>query len=244
MKISTQFLDSVNPFHRIYAKPYEVLLSICVGFLLTYPYFGTSNVQEAVLDTILSLILLTALMTVSSHGHVRVIAWGLLVMALAGSWWPQEGSRTALHFVGLGCTAGFLFIVTYGLYRSVFAQRSVTSDTLYGAVCIYLLLGMLWSYIYILIESLLPGSFNTGLAQDAGYGKLSSELVYYSFTTLTTVGYGDVTPVTAQARSLVILQQCTGVLYVAIMMARLVSMYRGDSTVISSETAVDKEHTS
>ena len=98
----------------------------------------------------------------------------------------------------------------------------MTPDVLYGAISVYLMIGLTWSVAYLLLENLYPGSFYIDAAHNPdGYLNLS-DLLYYSYVTLTTLGYGDITLVTSQARSLAFLEAVCGVLYVAVLVARLV----------------------
>ena len=94
------------------------------------------------------------------------------------------------------------------------------ADTLSGAVSVYLLIGIVFAQLYDLVETLQPGSFSAAfLEPEASPGW--TFLLFYSFMTLTTVGYGDITPATDATRSLAILEGTIGVLYVAILIARL-----------------------
>jgi hypothetical protein len=114
----------------------------------------------------------------------------------------------------------FYAYTTVVILLHVLKDREVTADTLCGAVCVYLLMGMTWMMAYVLLEGTQPGSFaspETALNW--------SDLLYYSFATLTTVGYGDVAPLTSKARSLSFLEAVFGVLYVAVLISRLVGAY-------------------
>lgn len=102
----------------------------------------------------------------------------------------------------------------------------VTGDVIAGALSVYLLLGLTWSLVYQGLALVNPGAFTVGSAI-AGTGPLDwMDFLYYSFITLATVGYGDITPVTPLAQSLAYAEAVTGVLYVAVLVARLVSAYR------------------
>ena len=107
----------------------------------------------------------------------------------------------------------------------------MTADTVLGGVCIYLLLGVLFTEIFQFIEAAAPGSFALGgqpleLEQDLGahYERYPAAL-YFSFVTLTTLGYGDITPVSPEARVLAITEAVIGQLYIAIFVARLVGLH-------------------
>jgi len=98
-------------------------------------------------------------------------------------------------------------------------QKEVTADMVMAGASEYMLIGVLWALLYALIETVYPGSFSFAGAKDR------SGFLYFSFVTLTTTGYGDLLPVSVQARSLAILETITGQLFIAITVARLVSLY-------------------
>ena len=112
------------------------------------------------------------------------------------------------------------------LWHTLAEESKITADTLYGVVCVYLLSGLTWSSLYTLIEVAQPGSFYVSSAQNMDQVINWSDLLFFSFATLTTLGYGDITPVTSVARSLALLEAVFGVLYNAILIARLVGLYR------------------
>jgi hypothetical protein len=104
-------------------------------------------------------------------------------------------------------------------------------DLIYATICVYLLIGVAWAYVYSVLENIFPGSFNFPLnllqanpSLNEGRKHLTL-LFYYSFVTLTTLGYGDITPVTPPAQSLSTLEAIMGQFYIAILVARLVGIY-------------------
>ena len=105
--------------------------------------------------------------------------------------------------------------------RVPYRPGPVTRQRIQGSVAIYLLLGLTWASAYELLHILRPGAW-TGAASEA---PISQTWIYYSFVTLTTMGYGDITPVHPVARSLAILEAVTGQLYLAITLARLVALH-------------------
>ena len=114
-----------------------------------------------------------------------------------------------------------LALFTFMILVRVFRSGPVTRDRILGAVAAYLLFGMTWASAYHILAAHLPEAFS-GAAPQATDSWVAWS--YYSFITLTTVGYGDITPVAMSARSLAILEALTGQLYPAILLARLVSM--------------------
>jgi voltage-gated potassium channel len=115
----------------------------------------------------------------------------------------------------------FYLYIIYLLSLYVFESGQVDGNRLAGAACIYLLLGTLWSNFYYLVEVMTPGAFNFSADMANSALLVKRELTYFSYVTLTTLGYGEITPVNPHARSLVMLESVIGVLYVGILVARL-----------------------
>ena len=120
--------------------------------------------------------------------------------------------------------ACFFAFALYGILRAILVKH-VSGDAIFGAVCGYLLLGIIWSLLYGAVETASPGSFVTAppKGEDVSAERLDrGDLSYYSFITLATVGYGDVTPTTPLARMLAWTEAITGQFYLAILVAGLV----------------------
>jgi voltage-gated potassium channel len=118
---------------------------------------------------------------------------------------------------------GFLVIAISFTLRQVLFGTDISANRLLGAVCVYLLLGVIWALSYSMIELTMPGSFSGFEAwSDRGF---DSEWIYFSFVTMTTLGYGDVLPISATARALAYLQAVFGQFYIAVLVAGLVSAY-------------------
>jgi Ion channel len=121
-----------------------------------------------------------------------------------------------------GLLAAFFGLTVAGLFPYLKNALSVTNAHLYTAVSIYLMLGMLWFAVYCVIDVFFPGAI---LLRAVGAGR-QSELLYFSLVTLSTIGYGDIVPLNGEVRMLVALEGITGVLYIAISVAVLVSAYK------------------
>jgi len=131
----------------------------------------------------------------------------------------EDRRYLALSFV----TGAALYLVAVAyLLRYVMRRDVLTLDKLYGAVAIYLLLGVAWAYLFGIVQHLDPHSFALGGAPAEPNLR---DLVYFSFTVLTTTGFGDYTPVHPLARTLVTFEQLVGIMYVAILIARLAGSY-------------------
>lgn len=115
----------------------------------------------------------------------------------------------------------YLVAIVY-LLRYVFSPDVMTDDKLFGAASVYLMLAIMFTYAYLIVQLVEPGAFG---ARAGERPRTFYDLLYMSFGVLTSNGPGDVTPVGAKVRSIVILEQITGVLYVAILIARLAGIY-------------------
>ena len=117
-------------------------------------------------------------------------------------------------------TIASLLMLLYILLSQVFAPGPVTHLRIQGAIAAYLLFGVAWAHAYAIVGSTIPGSFTIPEREL----HLPSEWFYYSFVTLTTVGFGDIVPVHRVARALTVGEVLTGQLYLAVLIGRLVGM--------------------
>ena len=129
--------------------------------------------------------------------------------------------------LALAATTVLILFSTYCVMRYVLRARIITRDQIYAGICMYMMLGFAFGAVFYLVNILDPNSFaaNCKLAD----GRHRPDLMYFSFVTLATLGYGDITPQTNMARSLAVVEALAGMLYIAIFMARLVSL-RADHT--------------
>jgi hypothetical protein len=158
----------------------------------------------------------------------RVIAFALVVIA-ADATLVLDPVQPLIVAVGSLRTA-FLAFVTIAILTHVVRADRVTHDTILGGICVYLLIGLFFQSAFGIVEVLHPGSFQTGgvavsdlPGADRAHGRYPT-LIYYSFVTLTTVGFGDITPTWSLAQSLSTIEAVVGQLYLAILVASLVGM--------------------
>jgi len=133
---------------------------------------------------------------------------------------PDSG----LMVLTLILTILFLVFTLVSLLRAVVRSERVTGDTIYGAISVYLLMALTWAAGYFLLVTLQPDALAVNAAHHPNHTIDWSDCVFYSFVTLTSLG-GDIFPMTAQARSLSMLEAVSGIMYVAILIARLVGLY-------------------
>lgn len=165
----------------------------------------------------------TALYAVFGEGKLTAIAFLLGIPAIVGNLLASFGHTRVFFIPGLVFGTLFLIFVTAVILKSVVAAAQVTMETLYGSIAGYVLLGLTWGGIFFLINSVRPVAFHSTVAPGAAISW--PDFMFFSFVTLTTIGYGDIVPVSAIAKSIVILEAVTGIMYPAVMIARLVALH-------------------
>jgi len=143
---------------------------------------------------------------------------GLVVIVLLGAILDTIG----LHYTHLLILISFYTWSTWLAARQFLFTGPIDTNKIVGAICIYLLMGLIWALSYLLIAQAIPGAFN-GLEQLPWY-KNFADVAYYSYVTLTTLGYGDISPVAPVARFLVYMEAIVGVFYMAILVASLIGI--------------------
>ena len=189
-----------------------------------YPFSEAGSVNILIYQSSYAAMFLASVF-IPEVGREHVILAGLTALVFFGFsvlyvLEPQETWRNAAVF---GSLIPFQISVIASLFRLVFGRPRVTAAVIYAAVSIYLLLGALFVPLFGALETFAPGSFVDTQRPDAPV--VWQQLIYYSYVTLTTLGYGDILPVSSWARSLASLEAVVGVLYLAILMARLVGLY-------------------
>ncbi|MDJ0971727.1 MAG: potassium channel family protein [Kiloniellales bacterium] len=200
----------------------QLLVALVLLIILSSLLEGTQFGQRAV-DILFALVILATVRAASSERRTRVVFLVLAVSAIALLWTSNGVERTVVGVAGL-----MIFVVlnvgTVGLMLKRILQAQVVDfDVLCSAVAVYLLIGVTWALTYIAIDILDPTAFEQ-LAVSAWDG--GTDYVYFSFVTLTTLGYGDISPNGNFVRIWAVMEAGVGVLYLALLIARLVSLYR------------------
>ena len=214
--------------HALLDFPFFYLLLSMVILLFLYPYTvsETGEVGSA-LRLFAWIVPVFGVYAVSDDRRLMGLALLFGIPSVVGALQPEDGVfPQALAMLSTLMFFGFTAVV---VLTRVIRSRKVTAETIYGAISVYLLMGLTWMTAYGLLERLHPGSFNVAAAQNPDSILSSLDLLYFSFVTLTTLGYGDITPISDAARSLAFMEAITGVMYLTILVARLVGMYAAGS---------------
>ena len=156
-------------------------------------------------------------------GRVFSIAMFFAIAGIIISFAAMQTSSHSLIYASFLSIMGFLLTAIYFTFKRVATDSEISVNRIVGAIAVYLLLGVLWAIAYTLVELFWPNSI-TGFEVSAGV-EWDSEWLYFSFVTMTTLGYGDIAPVSAIARALAYMQAIFGQFYIAILVAGLVSAY-------------------
>lgn len=196
--------------------PIFLLLLIFVVFILPVAA-SPGPLGRLTSDVVLSLLLVAGAMAAAEPRWIRRIVPPIAALALLVRW-----ASAAISSADLAMWRELSMLVTLMLFAivvatQVFRRGRITPQRIQGAVAVYLLLGLAWASAYELLYLSRPGAF-AGSVNDAS---TSQTWIYFSFVTLTTMGYGDITPVHPIARSLAVLEALSGQVYLTIMLARL-----------------------
>src|SRR5882757_7405075 len=216
-----KLLQPGRRFHRF--STVELLIALALLFFF-FPFVEEVKGGDVIVSILLSLVLLSAVLAVADRKGVFFIALVLAIPAIVGRWINHFRPDLAPPPVFLVAGLALIAFVVANLLRFVLRAPSVNVEVLCASISAYLMLGLLWTVAYWLVDQLIPGSFafnpNEGRQSIHGFNAF-----YFSFVTLSTVGYGDITPVSKVARMLAAMEAMTGLLYVAVLIARLVALY-------------------
>lgn len=193
-----------------------------LALLVAIPFLGETSHGRWILTFVNVAVLLTAVAAVGRSRFSLVIAALLVVPALVSRFLALEWSMPGYLTLSWGIGAIFYAFILGDLLHYVLRRDLMTADKLYGAVAAYILVAILWANLHGVLQYFYPGAYALGGTPKA---LDMAELIYFSFTGLTTAGFGDITPVLIQSRFLTILELVTGVMYVAILIARLTGVY-------------------
>ena len=233
--------------HRYFAPHrHSALLAAIIAAFVVRPLIGDTGAGSAVFGIALVVVLLVALYNINVDELVgerdrlmaqsrrrRILGWTLAI--------ASGSERIAIIFVhsrtlnlaGSICWLLFFLFVTLSELRSVLKQREVTGETICMAVSVYLLMGFTWAFLYAVMYQRHPESFGGLPAVQPGQlievQHIFPILGYFSLTTLSTIGFGDITPLTLQARYAAVAEGITGQFYLAILVARLVGIQMSQS---------------
>lgn len=212
-----------NWVRRVWAHPSAVLLAVQLLGVLIYPFLAGSSTGRSLLSLFALVVLVLAVRAVRATPAwtwvALLVGLPLFVLTVLEALQPENRAivlwSSTLHAV-------FYFYTSYGLIRYMFKDRVVTPDELFATGATFTVVAWAFAYVFVAVQIVWPGSFTAAL--DPTGERSWMELLFLSFTTLTSTGLSDVVPVLPHARSLVMIEQVAGLMYVALVISRIVGL--------------------
>jgi len=185
------------------------------------PFLDVIFPYRVITNLFFTIIFILGIYAVSREKVHIYIALILAIPMFIGIWSAYLYQSPKSLVAGQLFAALFIGFVISRLIKFIFNEQEVTKEVIYAAVVVYLLLAMMWTFAYLILDYFYPGSFSI----PASRSRDTFQYLYFSFVTITTLGYGDVAPLTHKASSLVILEAVVGQMYLVIVVAWLVGMH-------------------
>ncbi len=215
-------LRKLRPF---FSGHYNFLL-LCLSLLFIFRPYDRGFVYLGIWKLLLTLVFFSAIFNVIHRRTVKIITGFLMVPALVLTWINLFHPLEPLFVTDAVLTTIFMLLCTGSIVSDVLLRPKVNLEVLRGVICAYFMIGFAFAYIYYLIEYVHPGSFH--LIREVStfsFNQYLSEMLYYSFITLLAIGFGDITPLRDAGQTATIIEGIIGQFYIAILVARLVSVY-------------------
>ncbi|WP_157199876.1 potassium channel family protein [Methanogenium cariaci] len=202
------------------------LLTALVVLIFFYPFVEEFDQNGYIFPVLMNIILFLALYAVIDRNRHFRIAFILLLPAICMLWARAIFGMRPEVIIGSALTSALFFSVIIAIIvHRILTTRHVNRDTIYGAVCVYLLIGLLWASMYATAAEMSATAFSyTPAIMPAGEHLTFGNLLYFSFITLTTTGYGDIIPTMRVTQSLAMVEAITGVIFLAVFVSRLVGI--------------------
>lgn len=214
-------LESDVATHRFF-----FLFLFLLAALILYPYAEGSRPAYYALRLLGSAVILLSVYAVSFRRSLLILALVLAIPAFYLRIVVPKANATSFSIVNMVLSFVFDVLIVVVIFRRVFAKEQANSETVFGALCIYLLVGFSFASVYHMVATFQPNGFYLDPRINLHTGPDRLDFIYYSFATMTSLAAVGITPVSGQARSLSILEAILGVLYLAVLIARLMGAYR------------------
>ena len=199
-----------------------ILLCLILGLLVLVPILNRFVAARVFLDIFLTAIAISMAYTISNKKGYVAAGVLLAIVMLASLWLQYFYQNKGILAIGMIAGALFIGVVIASILVFLFKSKDVNREVIYTAILLYLLAALLWAFVFTFLELIDPASFNIDLSQPQSYLLVFQ---YYSFVTITTLGYGDITPVTEVAKAFSVLEAVVGQLYLVVAVAWLVGMH-------------------
>jgi hypothetical protein len=211
-------------------KRYLPLLVALFGFLILQPIAVTLSGANIPLNVLLYVVFVTVIYAVGPGKALVVVTTGLVFLIVATRVLYQASSHVYLLMLTHGLSFALMVLVTVTMVSRVLVAREITGEIVIGAVCIYLIIGAAWTFLYFVLQVAAPGSMMA--IPIASRGNLIPqleqyrfwEMLYFSMGALSTMGFLSTEALTPLARQLAVVEAIMGQMYVAVLIARIVAL--------------------
>ncbi|MDJ0814546.1 MAG: ion channel [Desulfobacterales bacterium] len=211
-----------GPFSEFFFNHRIIFLLVAILFLIIGSPFLDELFRYGIIpDILMTIIFILGIHAISRTKKAVYIALFLAFPMFLSVWSAYLLEDIELLVVGESFGAIFCGFLIALLVQFIFMQEKITKEVIYAAVVVYLLMAIMWSFLYFIMDYIHPNSFSF----PEGHTKGIYPYLYFSFVTITTLGFGDVSPLTHKASSLVILEAVTGQIYLVVIVAWLVGMH-------------------
>jgi hypothetical protein len=212
---------------KLLGNKFMWLFIFLLAVLIYYPYSLGSDVRYILYRTLFSLVILFAVYAVSMRRSLMMIALVLAAPSVVQHMASAAEIKSPAAVVNTFLAFAFDVFIVVVMFHRIFSEVSADSESIFGALCIYLIVGFSFSNIFLLVTYFNPRAFylEPGANDHTVFNRLDS--VYYSFGSITSLGGAGITPVTGEARLLTIIEALLGVLFLAVLVSRLLGAYKG-----------------
>ncbi len=207
-----------------------LLFLFLLGYLLAYPYMQNSTAGYVTFHVLATAITFLGVYAVSFRRSLVIVALALAIPDLVEHFRIFSADASAFSIANTFLTLAFDAFIIAVIFHRVFCRRRPTSESIFGALCIYLLVGFSFANIYGLVATVQRHAFYLNPATNFHSVPNRFDFIYYSFGTMTSLGAAGITAVSDQARSLSVLEAMLGLLYLAVLISRLMGAYRSVDT--------------
>ena len=200
-----------------------LILLILILLMLVLTPFLDEFVQTRILrDVFLTAIFIFIIYSIRLKRSQAIIAFVLVLPLIVATWSAYFVEIKTLSLLTRIFGVLFFAYAAINILRIVAKSEEVTRETIFAAIVAYLLIALMWAFLYMILELVSPGSFSF---PEMGFREESMRFEYFSFITITTLGYGDITPLTNQASALTLIEAVVGQIYLVVLVAWLVGMH-------------------
>jgi len=205
-----------------FKEKFTILLGLLLIYVVATPFFAQVINESLFLDIIFSAVMVSAILTLSREKKSRIVVILLVLPCLVLLWLNLPDNSAEIFLAGTALQAVFNFSMVFIIMWLVFQAPVITRDILSASIVAYLFVALFFAKSFLVLEILSPGSFS--ISSDRIMTD-PSVMKYFSFVTLTTLGYGDVVPISDQAKTMAISEALIGQIYLTVLIARLVGVY-------------------